>query len=155
MAYHCRCRLCWRLLFHYCLSLSRALLLLSVFFYYRMCAQSLNTITPTNKRVMWEREKKKSGQENKQRYYSIYCHYFSPIYLHLKRGRREREREKGSSKKRNHRRAYSMSCIQTIKFIYISVVLSLSPPFILLRHVHWSSWQETDTGGEHMNERSL
>jgi hypothetical protein len=47
-------------------------------FYYRMYAQSFNTITPTNKRLMWE----KYGQGNKNRYYFIFVVIFL-IYLYF------------------------------------------------------------------------
>jgi len=54
------------------LSLSLSPSLLSAFFYYRMYAKSFSTITPTNKRVMWE----KDGQKNKNRYYFLYLSLF-------------------------------------------------------------------------------
>ncbi len=90
------------------LSLSVCAVLSSVFFYYRMYAQSLNTITPTNKRVMW----KKDGQENNNRYYFdislIDLHFLMIIFL-------------VSKKKKTSRPRQCISSIQTINFIDLSV----------------------------------
>lgn len=114
------------------------------------CAHNLST--PLRLRINEWCERKKWTRKQQEILFDILSLFFLPSTYTWK----EREREKGSSKKRNHMRACSVSCIQTIKFIYLCRSFSFLHSFLLLRcRVHWSSWQETDTGGGNMNERSL